>query len=151
MKEAGMGLTALERETVVSFNDADEMALVVTHQRRVITRLRKNPAAVLLEEGVFETSRWARFALPKNLISFRSKKAVFTEAERSRRAAQLAASSNGRSEGDYSDTDRRFPAASPNVSTESTEPVESRTSTPVDVSSDDAREGEAIVAEGDLV
>jgi hypothetical protein len=86
-----MGLTALERETVVSFNDGEEMALVVTHQPRVITALKKNPAAVLVEEGVFGTSRWARFQLPRSLIGFWSKRRKFGEAERALRAARLRA------------------------------------------------------------
>jgi hypothetical protein len=105
-------LSASERETIVSFNDAEELALVFTNQRRVITALKKNPAAMLLAEGVFETSRWARFSLPKNLVSFRSKQRVLSEAERSWRAARLAAVHNSRVGGDYADTNRRSSAAS---------------------------------------
>jgi hypothetical protein len=68
-----MSLNALERETVITFNDAEDMAQVHTHQRPVITKMKKNPTARLIEEGVFETTPWARFEIPKNMLSFRSK------------------------------------------------------------------------------
>ena len=67
-----MSLTAFERETVVNFNDGENIAEVYTAQRPVITKLKKNPAAKLIEEGTFEGSVWARFELPKALVSFRS-------------------------------------------------------------------------------
>lgn len=146
-----MSLHALERETVVSFNDAEEMALVFTHQRRVITALKKNPAAVLLEEGVFETTRWARFAFPKSLISFRKKRRTLDDAERSLRAARLAAAHNGHAGGDYVDTSRRTSTASRDANTESIERSKSRTSTPVDASSEGAGGMDASGREGDLV
>jgi hypothetical protein len=84
-----MALSALERETVIVFNDAEDCASVYTAQRRIITQLKKNPAATLNEEGSFEGSAWATFELPKKFISFRSKTRTFCEPERSRRAAQL--------------------------------------------------------------
>ena len=40
-----MSLTAPERETVITFSDEDGIAQVHTHQRRLITKLRNNPAA----------------------------------------------------------------------------------------------------------
>jgi hypothetical protein len=40
-----LSLTAPERETVITFSDADDTATVHTHQRRIITKLRNNPAA----------------------------------------------------------------------------------------------------------
>ena len=129
-----MGLTAFERETVVSFNDAEEMALVVTQQRRVITALKNNPAAVLLAEGVFETSRWARFAIPKRLVSFRTRNRVFSEAERARRAAQLATARNGRAEADHADSSRRSSSASGSATSGSIEAGDSGLSTPIVVS-----------------
>lgn len=67
-----MSLTPAERETVITFNDAEECAQVLTHQRPIITKLKKNPAARLIEEGVFETTPWARFEIPKRMVSFRS-------------------------------------------------------------------------------
>ena len=33
-----MSLTAAERETVITFSDEDDTAMVHTHQRRIITR-----------------------------------------------------------------------------------------------------------------
>ena len=67
-----MSLTAAERETIVNFNDGEETAYVYTAQRRIITKLRRNAAAVLVEEGHFEGTAWARFELSAALISFRS-------------------------------------------------------------------------------
>ena len=40
-----MSLTAPERETVITFSDADDTATIHTHQRRIITKLNNNPAA----------------------------------------------------------------------------------------------------------
>jgi hypothetical protein len=67
-----MSLTAPERETIIRFNDEDEVANVWTAQRPVITKLKRNPAATLLDEGNHDGSVWAEFELPKSLISFRS-------------------------------------------------------------------------------
>jgi hypothetical protein len=64
-----VSLTAPERETIVTLNDEDETAHVYSAQRPVITKLRKNPAAILLEEGTHDGSAWARFELPKGLVS----------------------------------------------------------------------------------
>jgi hypothetical protein len=69
-----MSLTAAERETIVTMNDEDDLAEIWTAQRPIITKLKKNEAAELIEEGVFEGSVWAKFELPANLISFRSRK-----------------------------------------------------------------------------
>ena len=67
-----MSLTPPERETVISFSDDEDTAYIYSAQRTVITKLKKNPAAVLTEEGVFEGSAWARFTLPASLVSFRT-------------------------------------------------------------------------------
>jgi len=69
-------LTAAERETVITMNDEDDVADIWTAQRPVITKLKKNPAAVLVEEGKHGSTVWARFQLPASLISFRSTKRV---------------------------------------------------------------------------
>jgi hypothetical protein len=53
-------------------NDEEETADIWTAQRPVITKLKKNPAAVLTEEGKHDGSVWARFTLPAGLISFRT-------------------------------------------------------------------------------
>jgi hypothetical protein len=49
-----------------------EAAYIYTAQRPIITKLKKNPAATLVEEGTFEGTVWARFELPASLVSFRS-------------------------------------------------------------------------------
>jgi hypothetical protein len=69
-----MSLTAPERETVITFSDEDETATVHTHQRRIITRLRKNPAATELEDLTFDGTAGASFEIPVWAISFLSKK-----------------------------------------------------------------------------
>ena len=48
-----MSLTAPERETVITFSDADDTAQVHTHQRKIITELKNNPAAELIEDISF--------------------------------------------------------------------------------------------------
>jgi hypothetical protein len=67
-----MSLTAVERETVITMNDEEDTADIWTAQRPVITKLKKNPAAILIEEGKHDGSVWARFTLPAGLISFRT-------------------------------------------------------------------------------
>jgi hypothetical protein len=101
-----VSLTAPERETVIVMTDADELASVYTSQRAVITRLKKNPAARLLEEGRFEGSPRARFELPKRFVSFRSKERVFSPEESERRGAALQAKNRAVAELDSADPDR---------------------------------------------
>lgn len=67
-----MSLTECERETVIGWSDGEELARIFTAQRKVITRLKNNPAAELIEEGMHEGSAWARFTIPAELVSFRS-------------------------------------------------------------------------------
>jgi hypothetical protein len=45
-----MSVTALERETVITFSDEDDTATIHTHQRRIITKLLNNPAATKVED-----------------------------------------------------------------------------------------------------
>jgi hypothetical protein len=68
-----MSLNAIERETVITLNDAEDFAEIYTAQRPWITRLKKNPAAELLEEGKHDSSAWAKFRIPRNLVSLRSR------------------------------------------------------------------------------
>lgn len=91
-----MSLTAPERETVITFSDEDTTATIHTHQRRIITKLRNNPAATEVEDLTFEGSAGAVFEIPAHLISFRSgrrkltaqqAKAAATNLDRARRAA----------------------------------------------------------------
>jgi hypothetical protein len=67
-------LTKDERDTVILFGDYDDIASIVTWQRTVITKLKKNPDAKLVEEMHYGTSAGARFEMSKNLISFRRKR-----------------------------------------------------------------------------
>ena len=67
-----MSLTAPERETVITFSDEDGTATVHTHQRRIITKLRNNPAATEADDLTFEGTAGAVFEIPSHLISFRS-------------------------------------------------------------------------------
>jgi hypothetical protein len=69
-----MSLSAPERETIITLNDDDATAEVWTAQRPWITKLKKNPSAVLLEEGKHGGSVWARFEVPKELLTIRSKR-----------------------------------------------------------------------------
>ena len=86
-----MSLTAPERETVITFSDADDTATIHTHQRPVITKLEKNPAAKKIEDISFDGTAGAVFELPADLISFRSKRTEqnLTDAQRAERAARL--------------------------------------------------------------
>lgn len=69
-----MSLTAPERETVITFSDADDTATVHTHQRKIITKLKNNPAAELVEDISFDGTAGAIFRLPVWAISFLSRK-----------------------------------------------------------------------------
>jgi hypothetical protein len=69
-----VSLTAPERETVITFSDADETATVHTHQRRIITKLANNPAAKQIEDLTFDGTAGAVFEIPVWAISFRSKR-----------------------------------------------------------------------------
>jgi hypothetical protein len=91
-ERTSVGLNPYERETVISFTDAEPLASVYTSQRRVITKLKKNPAARLVEEQVFEGSPQAWFEIPKQFIAFRSKARSLGAEEGQRRAARLRAS-----------------------------------------------------------
>jgi hypothetical protein len=86
-----MSLTAAERETIVTMNDEDGHADIWTAQRPIITKLRKNPAATLIDEGKHDGSAWAQFRLPAALLSFRTKRVVLemTDEERGERASRL--------------------------------------------------------------
>lgn len=69
-----MSLSAAERETIISFADDEALARIYTAQRPMITKLRKNAAAVEIESGSFEGTAWARFEIPSNLISVRAER-----------------------------------------------------------------------------
>jgi hypothetical protein len=63
---------AAERETVITWSDADQVVTVTTSQQRQITQLKKNTAAVLLEsDGVN-----FRYELPLGMITIRKGKKI---------------------------------------------------------------------------
>ena len=67
-------LTAIERETIVTMNDEEDFMVIHTAQKPVITSLKKNPSATLIDEGTWGTTAWANFEMPKGLYTFRSGK-----------------------------------------------------------------------------
>jgi hypothetical protein len=69
--EKQMSLTPYERETSIVLNDEDDFAIVTTHQRGMLRRLRANPAAVLLEGLDFQGTPGGQFKVPAKLISVR--------------------------------------------------------------------------------
>jgi hypothetical protein len=73
-EEQPLSLTAPERQTVITFSDEDDTASVHTQQRKVITKLKNNPAAELVEDISFDGTAGAVFELPVWAISFLSKK-----------------------------------------------------------------------------
>ena len=73
-EEQGLSLTAPERETVINFSDDGDTATIHTHQRKIITKLRNNPAATEVEDLSFDGTAGAVFELPVWAISFLSKK-----------------------------------------------------------------------------
>jgi len=64
-------LTAAERETVILIDDASGVASIATHQRRIITKLERNPAARKIEDLTHGSQPGARYEMPARLVSFR--------------------------------------------------------------------------------
>jgi hypothetical protein len=64
-------LTAPERETVILFSDAGNTATISTHQRKVITKLERNPLARKVEDLSIGNQPGATFELDADLITFR--------------------------------------------------------------------------------
>jgi hypothetical protein len=79
-----------ERETVITFSDEDGTATVHTHQRRIITKLRNNPAATEVENLMFDGTAGAVFEIPADLISFRSGRRKLTREQALAAAANLS-------------------------------------------------------------
>jgi hypothetical protein len=75
-------MTAAERETIILGSDAEGVLSIWTAQRRIITKLRSNPAATLVEEGTHDGSVWVRFTLPADLLTFRTRRRSRPGAER---------------------------------------------------------------------
>jgi len=92
-----MSLLPPERETVTTFSDADDTATVRTHQPRIITKLKDNPAATEVEDISFDGTVGAVFELPADLlISYRSGRRKLTEAQRTASVASLAKAKEAR-------------------------------------------------------
>lgn len=89
-----MSLTAYERETVININDQDEFAIVVTYQRTMITKLRRNPAAELIEQFDHNGSPGARFKIPAKLVSIRNPLSEETRAKLAGNAARARETRN---------------------------------------------------------
>ena len=87
-----MSLTAPERETVITFSDEDNTATVHTHQRKIITKLRNNPAATEVEDLTFDGTTGAVFEIPADLIGFRSGRRQLSPEQRKAATANLQGS-----------------------------------------------------------
>jgi hypothetical protein len=72
-------LSAYERETIIVFNDEEELATITTHQRRILTKLERNPAAEKIEDLPHGSQPGARYSVPAQLISIRSKTRAATK------------------------------------------------------------------------
>jgi len=66
-----MALSAAERETVIVISDADDFWTIHTCQRRMVTQLLKNPVAKILENTLFEGTRFLVAEVPANGITVR--------------------------------------------------------------------------------
>lgn len=82
-------LTAPERETVITMNDADDHMTVWTAQRPLITKLRANPVATLVDEGYYGSTVWAQFTLPADMLTLRSGKRKVSDEQRAAAAERM--------------------------------------------------------------
>lgn len=73
--ETIVSLSPAERETSITFNDADGIAYITTHQRKIITKLKRNPAFTVTSTGLFEGTEWIQGHMPAELVSFRQPRA----------------------------------------------------------------------------
>jgi hypothetical protein len=95
-----MSLTGLERETVITLNDEENIAHIWTSQRPWITRLKKNPAATLIDEGTHDGSMWAEFEIPKALVALPRSQRRKGQPMSEEHKARLAAARNGHGTGE---------------------------------------------------
>lgn len=70
-----MALTAAERETTMTIDDETRTWVIHSHRRADITRLKKNPDLVVLNEGTFEGSPYLHATLPQGGVALRTKSA----------------------------------------------------------------------------
>lgn len=64
----------VERETVITLNDDEGIARIYTSEPRMLAKLRRLPAAVLISEGNADGAEWADFTVPAEVI-FRHRRA----------------------------------------------------------------------------
>lgn len=61
-----MALSAEERETTVSYTDADDSVIIFSCIRKDITAMKKKPKFELIEEGILKpTTPWAKFRIAR--------------------------------------------------------------------------------------
>ncbi len=82
-------LTAPERETVILMSDADGIATITTHQRRILTKLEGNPSAVKVEGLTHGSTAGAKFEIPARLVSLRNGTVQLSDEERKARADRM--------------------------------------------------------------
>ena len=96
-----MSLKAYERETVINMNDEDDVAYIVTYQRPWITKLKRNPAFKVKNEGSIDGSAFIEDTLPTALVGFRQPRKEMSDerrAELSARMRRTAQERKGKSE-----------------------------------------------------
>lgn len=69
-------LTALERETIVLMNDADNTVTITTHQRTMLTKLRRLEDFTEVASGWHGKTEWAEFTCPVERFSIGAKRRV---------------------------------------------------------------------------
>lgn len=69
-------LSALERETIVLMNDADDTVIITTQQRTMITKLRRLEDFTEVASGFHGTTEWAEFTCPVSRFSLGAKRRV---------------------------------------------------------------------------
>lgn len=84
--------TALERETIIRWDDESGLVSIWTAQRPVITKLRKSAAFTEVKSGSHGSSPWAEFSIPVSEFRFSAKRAV---SESQREAARERAKTLG--------------------------------------------------------
>jgi len=83
-------LTADERETVILMDDGTGIAKISTHQKRIYTKLKKNPAAKFIKDLTCGQSVGGSFEIDANLISFRTQRKVPPKLSPKEKEAQKA-------------------------------------------------------------
>lgn len=83
-------LTAIERETIITMNDEESHISIHTAQKPMITSLKKNPAAELIDEGKWGSTAWANFKVPTGLITIRKGKKIVSAANSKKFAKRMA-------------------------------------------------------------